>query len=108
MAGIDNPRTDTHEENTILPVLGVELGHGGIQPGLANRVQGGHSDLVLVNDVRVRMAAGYGYHFLGSALEEERNEQVEEMDVGDDVGLEIFQHVVFEFLRCLASVCTCM
>ena len=50
------------------------------------------------------MTAGKGDDLLDLALQHQRNEQVEQMDVSDDTGLEQLRRYGFQFLNFLASV----
>ena len=49
------------------------------------------------------MAAGQGDHFLHAALEDERCEEVEEVDLGEDVDFESFVEAFFKCKVVLAS-----
>ena len=50
------------------------------------------------------MTAGKGDDLLDLSLQNQRNEQVEQMDVSDDTGLEQLRRYGFQFLNFLASV----
>ena len=81
-------RADTHEEHPIFLILCVELGHNNVHGRLGGRVQGTYLNLEIIDQVEVGVAAGNGDDLLDLALHDKREEEVEEVDVADDIGLE--------------------
>lgn len=88
VAHLYRSRADTHEEHTVFLVLRVELGHNDVHGRLRGRVQSTCLNLEIVDQVEVGMAAGNGDDLLDLALHDKRKEEVEEVDVADDIGLE--------------------
>lgn len=80
-------RADTHEEHAVFLVLRVELGHNDVHGRLGGRVQCTCLDLEIVDEVEVGVAAGNGDDLLDLAIHDKREEEVEEVDVADDIGL---------------------
>lgn len=88
MAHLYRSWADTHEEHTVFLVLRVELGHNDVHDRLGGRVQSTCLNLEIVDQVEVGVAAGNGDDLLDLALHNKREEEVEEVDVADDIGLE--------------------
>ena len=88
MAHIHHSWADTKEEHTVFLVLCVELGYNDVQGRLGGSVQRSSLNLVIVDPVKVAMTAGNGDDLLDLALHDKRKEEVEEVDVADDIGLE--------------------
>lgn len=88
LAHLDHPRANTQEEHAVFLVLGVELGHDHVQGRLGGRVQGTYLNLHQVSRIDICETGGDGDDFLGLALQDKWEKQVEEMDVSSDVGLE--------------------
>lgn len=88
VAHLHRSRADTKEEHTVFLVLCVELGHNDIQGRLGGSIQRSYLNLVIVDKVKVAMTAGNGDDLLDLALHDKREEEVEEVDVADDIGLE--------------------
>jgi hypothetical protein len=81
-------RADTHEEHTVFLVLRVELGHNNVHGRLGGSVQSTDINLAIVGQVEVGKSGGYGNDLLGLTLQDKRVEEVEEVDVADDIGLQ--------------------
>ena len=88
VADLYHSRAKRQEEDAVLLVLGAVLGHEHVDGRLAGRVQRAGGYVVLVGKHSVGEAAGNNDNLLGLALEDERDEQVEEVDVADDVDVE--------------------
>ncbi len=88
MAHLYHPRADTHEEHTVLLILGIELGHNNVRGRLGGSVQSTVLNLEIVDQFEVGVAAGNGDDLLNLTLHNKREEQVEEVDVADDIGME--------------------
>lgn len=88
VAHLDHARANAQEEDAVLLVLGAELGCDHVHGGLAGGVEGAGLDVVLVGKVAVGKAAGNDDDFLGIALEDHGHEEMVEVDVADDVGVE--------------------
>lgn len=85
---IHNSRADTHEQHTILPVLRIKLRYDDVQGSFRGGVDSAVADIEFVDQFEISMAAGDSDDFLDFALEDEREEEVEEVGVADDVGRE--------------------
>jgi hypothetical protein len=81
-------RADTHEEHTVFLVLRVELGHNNVHGRLGGSVQSTDINLAIVGQVEVGKSGGNGNDLLGLTLQDKRVEEVEEVDVSDDIGLQ--------------------
>jgi len=88
VAHLYRPGADTHEEHTVFLALRVELGNNDVHSSFRGSVQSTVLNLEIVDEVAVGVAAGNGDDFLDIALYNKREEEVEEVDVADDVGLE--------------------
>ncbi len=88
VAHLYRSRADTHEEHTVFLVLRVELGHNDVHGRLGGSIQRACLDVEPIDQVEVSMAAGDGDDLLDRALHDEREEEVEKVDVPDDIGLE--------------------
>jgi len=88
VAHLYHSRADTHEEHTIFLVLRVELGHNDVHGRLGGSIQSTCLNLEIVDQVEVGMTAGNSDDLLDLALHDKREEEVEEVDVADDIGLE--------------------
>lgn len=82
------PRADTEEEHTVSLVLRVELGNNDVHGRLSGSIQSAYLNLEIVDQVEVGMTARNMDDLLDLALHDKREEEVEEVDVADDVGLE--------------------
>ena len=91
VAHLYHSRADTHEEHTVFLVLRVELGHNNVHGRLGGRIQSTYLNLEIIDQVEVGMTAGNGDDLLNLALHDKREEEVEEVDVADDIGLEHLQ-----------------
>lgn len=89
---------DIQEQDTLVGVLRVELGRRGVHGGLADGVGRREGGLELPDERQVGHAGGDGDDLLGAALEDEREVDVEEVHVADDVDLEAFQEVFLQLL----------
>lgn len=105
MPGIHQPGANGQEQDALRRILCAEFGDRHVQSGLADRVRGrvGHAQGPDQFDVRV--GTGEGDDFLRGPLQDQRGEQVEEVDLGDDVGLEVLEQVVLQLRDLFASVC---
>ena len=88
VAHLYRSRADTHEEHTVFLVLRIELGYNDVHGRLGGRIQSTYLNLEIVDQVEVGMTAGNGDDLLDLALHDKREEEVEEVDVADDIGLE--------------------
>ena len=88
VAHLYHSRADTHEEHTVFLVLRVELGHNDVHGRLGGRIQCTYLNLEIVDQVEVGMTAGNSDDLLDLALHDKREEEVEEVDIADDIGLE--------------------
>jgi hypothetical protein len=88
-AHVNHARADAREQHAVLLVLSVELAHGDVHTGLADGVEGSRRELKFVDGIEIGMAAGDGDDLLGLALEDEGKKEVEEVDVGGNVGMEV-------------------
>ena len=88
LAHLYHSRADTHEEHTVFLVLRVEFGHNDVHGRLRGRIQSTCLYLKIVDKVEVGMTAGNGDDLLDLALHDKREEEVEEVDVADGIGLE--------------------
>ena len=88
VAHLYHSRADTHEEHTVFLVLRVELGHNDVHGRLGGRVQSICLNLEIIDQVEVGVAAGNSDDLLDLALQDKREEEVEEVDVADNIGLE--------------------
>ena len=104
MATIHHPRTDADEKHAILLILRAELGRHHIHRRLGHGVQRANLDIETIRPIQIRRAAGDVDGFLDLALEEEREEEVVEMDVANGVDFEELQGDLLHLLGLLASV----
>lgn len=104
VSDVHKSRRHRQEQDTVRFVLRAELGYDHVERGLAGRVQRAGRQVVLVGEVRVRQAGRDGDDLLGVALEDEREEEVEEVDVADDVGFEQVAKCLCELFRLLTPV----
>lgn len=95
---------DTHEEHTVFLVLRVELGHNDVHGRLGGRVQSTCLNLEIVDQVEVGVAAGNGDDLFDLALHDKREEEVEEVDVADDIGLEQLRRDILQLLDLVGPV----
>lgn len=85
VSGVNHARRQRQEQNAILLVLRAELGNGHVQRRLADRVQRSDLNVESVDHVRVGVAAAERNDLLCLALEDEREEDAEEVDLADHV-----------------------
>lgn len=104
MSRLDHPRTYAHEEHAVLGILRAELGYCGVQTGLAYRIGGAKIDVEFRDDVKISLACGESDDLLGFSFEDERCEEVEEVDVADNVDLKILEKVSLESFWLLAPI----
>jgi hypothetical protein len=88
VAHLYHSRANAHEEHTVFLILRVELGHNDVHGRLGGRVQSICLNLEIVDQVEVGVTAGNSDDLLELALHDKREEEVEEVDVADDIGLE--------------------
>ena len=88
VAHLYHSRADTHEEHTVFLVLRVELSHNDVHGRLRGRVESICLNLEIIDQVEVGVAAGNSDDLLDLALQDKREEEVEEVDVADNIGLE--------------------
>lgn len=79
-------------------ILRIELGNRHVQRSLADGVQRGVVNLVLVDKIKVGVARGEGDDLLGVALKDQWEEEAEEVDLACDVDLDGLLQVGFELL----------
>lgn len=99
LAHLHHARADAEEKDTLLLVLHVVLGHNDVQSRLGCSIQTTDVNPNLVGHVDVGQTCGNGDDLLDLALEDKRKEEVEEVDVTDDVGLEQVCDNTLELLR---------
>jgi hypothetical protein len=87
VARLHHTGADTHEEYTVFFVLRVELGHNQVQARLRGSVQSTSLELQIVGHIKVSQTGGNGNDLLNLTLQYEREEEVEEMNVANDIGL---------------------
>ena len=66
----------------------IKLGHNDVHGRLGGRVQSICLNLEIIDQVEVGVAAGNSDDLLDLALQDKREEEVEEVDVADNIGLE--------------------
>lgn len=88
VANIYHSWAEDQENNAVILVLSAILGYDHVDSRLAGRVERAWHHVVLVGVDCISEAAGNDDDFLGIALGNQWDEQVEEMDVGDDVDFE--------------------
>lgn len=103
LPSLHEPRADTHEKHALIGVLGVELGNRHVQSSLADSVGDGGVDLVLGDQVGVRLAGADGGYLLRRPLENEWDIGVVEVDVADYIDAEVLQSAVSEFQWLLST-----
>ena len=86
-AHLHQTRADTQEEHTIFLVLRIKLGHDNVHGRLRGSVQGTNIDLALIGQVEVGQTGGNSNDLLDLALQDKREEDVEEVDIADNVSL---------------------
>lgn len=87
MADIDDTRADAHEKDAVLLVLRAELGHGDIHPSLGDGVQRRRINVELSHGLDVGVATCEVNDLLDLTLQDERKEDLEEVDVAENVGV---------------------
>lgn len=102
MTDVNHSRTDAQEKHAVLLILSVEFGDYHVHRRLACGVQRLGRELVLVHEVHISKTGGDGYDFLGLAFQDKRDEQVDEVDVGNDVDFEQLIQVLLKLLRPVA------
>lgn len=84
----DQPRRDAEEKYAPAVILGAVLGHehvgGRLHRGVGSRAR----NVMLLDDIIVRVARGESKDFLDVTLEDERHVEVEDVHVSKDVYLE--------------------
>lgn len=88
MAHIHHSWAETHEEHAVFLELRAELGHDDVHGRLGGRIQSTQFNLKFVDEVKITMTAGDGDDLLLLALQDKGEEEVEEVDVARDIGLE--------------------
>lgn len=104
MAHLHEARGDAQEEDTLLLVLGVELADNHVQSRFGRSIDGHIVDFVIVDEVEIGMPAANGDGLLDLALLDQRQEEVEEVDVADDVHLKGLGCNCLQLLGLFASV----
>lgn len=102
--GIHQSRRETKKEHAIGAILGAEFCDRHIKRSLADRVHTRGVDVELGDQVDVCVPAGDGDDLLGGAAEDQRGEEVEEMDLGDGVGFEVCEHFLLQGDWVFASI----
>ena len=87
-AHVHHSGAHTKDEHTVFLVLCAELGHNDVQGRLGGSVQSRTLNVQIVDEVKVGMTTGKGDDLLSLTLQYKRHEEVEEVDVADDIGLE--------------------
>lgn len=88
VARVHHPRADGDEENPILLIFGAVLGHDRVDGRLRDGVRSALVKAYLRRHLDVAHAGRDGDDLLHLALEDERQEHVEQVDVADDVCFE--------------------
>lgn len=87
MPNINNTRTNTDKQHAVALILGAILGDDDVHGGLGGGVERGDLDVVAVDELEVGVTARQGDYFFGFRLQDQREEEVEEVDVAYYVGL---------------------
>jgi hypothetical protein len=94
-ANIHHSGRKTQEKNTVLLVLTAVLGRYHVHGRLGCRVQRSRRQIILVRPLHVSEAAGQDNDLLGVAFEDERQEEIEKVNIGNDIDMEqLFQGVL--------------
>lgn len=88
MAGFDEAGRDADEQNTVFAVCCAELCDGHVQCCLAYGIGRRVVNVELGDQVLVCHSGRNGDDLLCASLEDQREENVDQVDVADDVGLE--------------------
>jgi hypothetical protein len=88
MADVDDAGADTQEKHAVLLVLRAELGHCDIHPGLGDGVQRRRIKVKLAHGLDVGVATREVNDLLDLALQDEREEELDEVDVAEEVGVD--------------------
>lgn len=88
MADFNRSWADTEEEYTVFLILRAKLGHDDVQSRLRGTVQRTYLNVVVIDEVNVAMTARNSDDLLGLPLHDEGYEEVEEVNVAYDIGLE--------------------
>ena len=103
LSSLHKPGADAHEQDALLGVLGVVLGHRHIQCSLADGVGPRNLNLVLCDHVDVSVASAQRDHLLRRPLQDEGDVGVVEVDVANDIDPEVIQKVLLQLLRLLGT-----
>lgn len=93
---VNHSWADAHEKNSILGMLSVELRNDDIRGGLSKGVRSGHINLVFSDQVKVCMSRGNEHNLLLRSFEDQWQEQVEQINCPDDIGLDTCKDLLFE------------
>ena len=104
MAHLHDSRAETEEEHAVFLVLRVELGYDDVHGRFRGGIQSTRLHLEIVDEVEVGVTAGDGDDLLDLALHDEREEEVEEVDVADGIGLEELRRDFVQLLDLIAPV----
>lgn len=90
LSRVHHPRRHAEEQDALLGVLAVEqrIHHVGCR--LADDIRPAEVELVLGDELDDGLAGAEGDNLLGPALADQRDGEVEEVDVADDVDVEGF------------------
>lgn len=88
VANLHGSWADAEKEDAFLLVLYAELSDDNVQGRLGGSVDRSRFDVDIVDPVKVTVTAGNGDALLHLALLNQRDEEIEEVDIADDIGLE--------------------
>jgi hypothetical protein len=94
LSSVHGTRTQTKEEHPIFLILGLELSSRHIHRSLADRVRCTLVESVLDSQFLVRHAGADGHDFPALSFQNERHEEIEQMDVPDDVRVKTVQEIL--------------
>lgn len=95
-SSVNHSWADAHEKNSILGMLSVELRNDDIRGGLSKGVRSGHINLVFSDQVKVCMSRGNEHNLFLRSFEDQWQEQVEQINCPDDIGLDTCEDLLFE------------
>lgn len=88
LAHLHRSRAETHEEHAVFLVLSVELSHNNVQGRFGRRVQSTGFNLGIYDKVEIAMTARNRNNLLHPAFHDKREEEIKEVDIADNIGLE--------------------
>lgn len=103
MLSVDHTGRYRQEQHALFGILGAELGHDHVHRDLANRVRTSSVEFVSCRHNIVGETSGNRDDLFGLAFQNERDEEVEKMDVADRVDTEGLEQVILEYLWLVSS-----